>query len=67
VASANVIDALASVFGALKLPTRLRDLDVPQDALPELARVSFDDWYLQNNPRPVRDAEQLQQILQEVW
>lgn len=67
VAGARVVDALASVFGALKLPTRLRDLDVLQDALPELARVSFDDWYLQNNPRPVRDAEQLQQILQEVW
>lgn len=67
VAGASVIEHLESIFKALKLPRRLRDVDVPLSSLPELARVSIDDWYLQNNPRPIGDAEQLQKILEEVW
>lgn len=66
-APGRAITALESLFQGLKLPRRLRDVGVPREALPEVAAVCMDDWYLQNNPRPIHDAAQLVQLLEEVW
>jgi alcohol dehydrogenase class IV len=63
----RAIAALESLFLGMKLPRRLRDVTVPREALPEVAEVCMDDWYLQNNPRPIHDAAQLVQLLEEVW
>ena len=59
--------ALSTLFGGLGVPPRLRDLAVPRGALEEIARHGMDDWFLAGNPRPVRDAEQLEALLERCW
>jgi alcohol dehydrogenase class IV len=63
----TVIDGVARVCGALDPPRRLRDVGVPREALPEIATLGMADWFLRGNPRPVRAAAELQQILEEAW
>jgi alcohol dehydrogenase class IV len=63
----NVIEAVERFCGALDVPRRLRDVGVPHDALPEIASLGMADWFLRGNPRPVRTASELQQILEGAW
>ena len=60
-------DAVQAIFNALGIPKRLRDVDVPREALPEIAALAMGDWFLRGNPRPVREAAELEQVLQEAW
>ena len=59
--------AVEALFGQLKVPRRLRDVGVPREALPEIAGNAMGDWFLRGNPRPVRDAAELLQILEQAW
>ncbi|MCC2676780.1 MAG: iron-containing alcohol dehydrogenase, partial [Ramlibacter sp.] len=59
--------SVKSIFSALGIPKRLRDVGVPQDALPAIAELAMGDWFLRGNPRPVREAAQLQEVLQDAW
>lgn len=63
----EVILTLETIFTGLGLARRLRDIGVMPESFPELAAVTMDDWYLQNNPRPVRAASEVQQLLQLAW
>ncbi len=65
--AAAVAHAIETLFASLDLPRRLRDAGVTQQSLAELAAISFDDWYLQSNPRPNKDVAELQQVLEEAW
>jgi alcohol dehydrogenase class IV len=65
--SVAVVRALEDLFQTLALPRRLRDVGVPRQSLAELAAISFDDWYLQSNPRRIKDAAEVQQVLEEAW
>jgi alcohol dehydrogenase class IV len=42
-------------------------VNVPREALPDIAAHAMGDWFLRGNPRPVRGAAELQQILEEAW
>jgi alcohol dehydrogenase class IV len=64
---ADVVRTLETLFSSLDMPGRLRDVDVPQESLADLASISFDDWYLQNNPRPITHVGQVQQVLESAW
>lgn len=59
--------ALHKVFDLLALPRHLRDVGVTPSALPDIAAVSMDDWFVRDNPRTVHAAAELQHILQEAW
>lgn len=63
----TVIEALEAIFGGLGVARRLREVGVTRDALADLAAVSMEDWFVRDNPRPVRDAAQLQQVLEAAW
>lgn len=53
-------DALAHLTEEIGLPTRLRDIGAPAEALPELARDAMKQTrLLANNPRPVSEADAL--------
>lgn len=62
-----VVQGLVQLFMQLGIPMRLRDIGVTRDALPELAAVSMDDWFVRDNPRPVRDAADLLGVLENAW
>lgn len=63
----QVTAAVQAIFGALGVPARLRDLGVPREDLPELAQLAMGDWFLRGNPRPVKEAAELLQILEQAW
>jgi alcohol dehydrogenase class IV len=62
-----VVDALEAVFSQLGVPRRLRDVGVTRESLSELAAVSMDDWFVRDNPRPVRNRLELEHVLEEAW
>jgi maleylacetate reductase len=63
VASRHVFD----MIGRMGLPQRLRDVSVDQDDLPRLARLAFEGRTVHNNPRPIADAGQIEELLREAW
>lgn len=66
-AAATVASTLGNLFQSLSLPKRLRDVGVERSSLSEIAAIAFDDWFLQGNPRPIKDAAELLQLLEEAW
>ena len=62
-----VVQALQSIFDALGTPRRLRDIGVTRESLPQLAAISMEDWFVRDNPRRVRDAGELEQVLESAW
>jgi len=54
------IDALARLSGELGMPTRLREVDIPESALPKMANdAMLQTRLLVNNPRDVTEADAL--------
>lgn len=61
------VDALQALIGRLQMPPRLRDVDIPADALPRMATDAMKQQrLLVNNPRPVTEADALA-IYREAW
>jgi alcohol dehydrogenase class IV len=55
------------MVGRMGLPQRLRDAGVRADDLPRLARQTFEGRTVHNNPRPIADAGQIEELLREAW
>ena len=53
-------------FASLALPSRLRELNVPYDALSQIADDVSHDWFFAQNPRPMRHAD-LMELLEAAW
>jgi alcohol dehydrogenase class IV len=62
-----VIQALADLMQAVGTPVRLRALGVAREGLPAIAEHGTGDWFLRGNPRPVRDAGDLLNVLEQAW
>jgi alcohol dehydrogenase len=71
VARFNGEDALAARIEALRqaigAPARLRELGVARDALPPVARHVMGERGVYFNPRPVRSAEEVLELLERAW
>ena len=64
--SEAISGACREFFNSLALPSRLRELNVPYDALPQIADDVSHDWFFAQNPRPMRHAE-LMELLEAAW
>jgi len=68
-----VIEALAQkiheLIGGMNLPQRLRDAGVAlkESDLPHLAQLGFQNRSVQNNPTPITDANQIEDLLRNAW
>ena len=51
----------------MKLPQRLRDAGIKETELPNLAQLGFQNRTVQNNPKPIGDPAQIEQLLREAW
>lgn len=61
------VDALQALIGQLQMPNRLRDLNIPREALPRMATDAMKQQrLLMNNPRQVTEADALA-IYTESW
>jgi len=63
----EAIQAIYTLIGDMHLPQRLRDVGVPESDLPHLAQLALSNRSVQNNPRPVSNAVQLEAILRAAW
>ena len=66
-AVATATCAIETLFANLGLPKRLRDIGVPQEALPLLAADVAGDWFLHQNPRPVCGPADILEVLRAAW
>lgn len=62
-----LVGAFERIFAPLAIPRRLRDAGVPREALPELAGLAMEDWFLRGSPRPVREPSEIQEVLESAW
>jgi alcohol dehydrogenase class IV len=67
VSTTGLVLALQKLFASVGVPQRLRDVGVTQQSLAELAAISFDDWYLQSNPQPIKDVAEVRRVLEKAW
>lgn len=63
----RVAQSIEAIFSALAVPRQLRDVGVPREALPDIAAHAMGDWFLKGNPRQVREAKELQLLMEETW
>ena len=59
--------AVRNVFAQIGLPTRLRDIGVPEADLSVLAADAATDWFLHQNPRPVAGTADILEVLRAAW
>jgi alcohol dehydrogenase class IV len=64
--SEAVSGACRELFKSLALPSRLRELNIPYSALPQIADDVSQDWFFAQNPRPMQHAE-LMELLEAAW
>ena len=58
---------VADWVSRMQLPQRLRDIGVQEAELPELARLAMANRTVQNNPRLISDAAQIEALLRQAW
>jgi alcohol dehydrogenase class IV len=63
----EAIDRVSTLIAALKLPRRLRDVNVPREDLPRLADLALQSSAVKNNPKTVASAEQTLEIFEAAW
>ena len=54
-------------YAALGMPSRLREVGVPQEGIEELAVDSMTDFAITRNVRPVNDPGELESLLRSIW
>jgi maleylacetate reductase len=54
---------LFDMIGYMNLPQRLRDVGVTESDLPQLAHLAYENRTVQNNPRPIENAAQIESVL----
>ncbi|HLI07539.1 MAG TPA: iron-containing alcohol dehydrogenase [Ktedonobacteraceae bacterium] len=63
----EAIQAIYALIGRMRLPQRLRDVGVQESDLPHLARLALSNRSVQNNPKSVTDAVQVEAIFRAAW
>src|SRR5579883_2291762 len=66
-AAEAAIERVEQLIGELRLPRRLRDAGVQEADLRHLAALALQSRAVQSNPRPVRDAAELEALLRAAW
>lgn len=63
----KLIAAVENLIEKLGMPRRLSEVDLPREALKEIAEKSAKDYIAETNPRPVKSKEELMDILEAAW
>jgi alcohol dehydrogenase class IV len=67
VLAAAVPEHVFAMNQRMGLPLKLRDLGVPRDGLKQLAIDALADYSIHTNPKPVRNPEQVLEVLEPAW
>lgn len=60
-------ERVAGIFREMGMPARLRDLDLPREALGQIAEDAMTDFAMHHNVRQVDDAGELTALLEDAW
>jgi alcohol dehydrogenase class IV len=63
----QLIGAVETLIDRLNLPRRLRDVQVSEASLPEIAEHVTHDFVVSTNPRPIRSSADVMEVLQAAW
>lgn len=63
----DAVVQVRSLVAALGLPARLRDVGLEADTLDEVVRAAQDDFFLGRNPRKLRGAGELKDLVASIW
>lgn len=63
----KAVDGVFRFIGGLGLPQRLRDVGVNESDLPHLAHLALHSRTVQDNPKPITGAAQLEAVLRAAW
>jgi alcohol dehydrogenase class IV len=63
----SVAEQVSGLVREMKLPQRLREVGVKQADLKRLAQLAFQNQTVQNNPKRIQDAGQIEGLLQAAW
>ena len=66
-AAERVVRAVEELITKLNLPSRLRDVEILQDALPSIAEHVTHDFVVATNPRRIEKKEDVMEVLQAAW
>ena len=58
---------MAETYRQLEMPSRLREVGVPEDGVRQIAVDSMTDFGITRNVRPVKDAVELDELLKQIW
>ena len=59
--------AVAETYRRLDMPSKLREVGVPEDGIRQIAVDSMTDFGITRNVRPVNDAGELDELLKQIW
>ena len=62
-----LVQKVFHLIGQMQLPQRLRDAGVAESDLPQLAKFGFQNRTVQNNPKPIANADEIEKLLREAW
>jgi alcohol dehydrogenase class IV len=66
-AAFKAVDAMTNLANDVNVPTRLRDVDIPEDAIPQLAKDAFkQERLLSQNPRKLSEKD-IEGIYRNAW
>ncbi|MEE9146249.1 MAG: iron-containing alcohol dehydrogenase [Candidatus Tectomicrobia bacterium] len=66
-AALHMVDTIEDLMARFKLPRRLRDVDVVEEVLPQIAEQVADEFTVATNPRPVQSSADVLEVLQAAW
>jgi alcohol dehydrogenase class IV len=60
---------ISELIHQMNLPQRLREANVAlrESDLPSLAQLAFQNRTVQNNPKPIKDINQIEKLLRDAW
>jgi maleylacetate reductase len=58
---------VSDLAGEMNLPQRLREVGIKHSDLRRLAQLAFQNQTVQNNPKPITDADEIEGLLQAAW
>lgn len=61
------VELVESLLASLGVPTRLRDIGISSESLPEIAEEAMDDWFIGRNARRIADAGMILAVLEAAW
>jgi len=66
-AAVKATDFVEEFYRGLGMPVRLRDVGVPKEGIAKIAEDCMGDFYLHQNARKVKSADELLDVLNRMW